>query len=327
MNISLPNVNAILLLLVLIFTSCKTPTITVTPALAPFLSPTKTLPPIKTKEIPAITSLPSTLSPTETPTIIPSKTPTPISSPTLTPSLVETQTPIPTKPVLVSYSILGGDGGDEFSECLLWEYENSLVIYEDGQLIILGDHGLETTALTSDQIQQLMSQIEETGFFEVDGTGELREHDPIYEIDQSIQVGDGGSYIQITVEDRTIWIYKPIEEYVIKPISNTLEIIRSYQPSGLTQYNPDKLWLKIWRLPHPSGDIDWQIATPIAPIELWPSLLPPLNNLLYDENFGQVLFVDKQAEVIKDYYPQFPSGRVFNDLNREYYVVVCPELP
>ena len=265
--------------------------------------------------------------PTITHTIISSNTPIPSYAPTLSLTLTKTPTPLPTKSVLISYGILGGDVGDEIFECLLWRYENSFVLYEDGQLVILGNQGLETTTLSFDQVERLITQIERTGYFEIEGTGELRENDPIYEIDQSIQVGDGAPYIQITVNDKTVSVYTPIEEYVIKPISDSIEIIRSFQPSGLVQYEPENIMLLIWRLSRPPEEIDWQIATPIPPTELWPSTLPPLDNLLDEENLGQQIFIEEQAGLIRDFYPQFPSGRIFNYLDQKYYIAVCPILP
>jgi hypothetical protein len=228
---------------------------------------------------------------------------------------------------LISYGILGGDVGDEIAGCLLWRFADSFVVYEDGQLIILGDRGLEIGTLTIDEMESLLTRIENTGYFGVVGTGELRENDPIYEIDSSVQVGDGAPYIRITVRGRTYWIYTPLEDYLASSISQSLEIIRSYETSTLSPYHPDQIELFIWELPFLPEEFEWKVATPIPPIEDWPTQLPMLEDLLTEEGFGRTSFLEDEAKIIRDYFNQFPSGRIFNSNGQDYYVAACPMLP
>jgi hypothetical protein len=249
----------------------------------------------------------------------------PTSSSTFRARPTPTLTPVPRKPVLVSYRVTSGDIGDETYSCLLWRDSYSFVLYEDGQVILLGENGLSETVLSQTDIDSLLQQIDHTGFFQVEGTGELREKDPIYDVPTSLQVGDGAGYEEISVKRKTVSVYFPLMEYAIEPVKQTLELIRGYRPNDLKPYAPQRLWLWIFNIT--GKDLDWQIATPVPPVEVWPSELPSLLVLeeLTDNNYAVI--EGESITPTAKLFSRYPSMRIFKEGAMEYLVMACPLLP
>jgi len=251
----------------------------------------------------------------------PSQTSTPTLTSTTLPTL--TSTPIPPKPILISYRVTGGDGGDEVNDCLLWFYEYSFVLYEDGQLIFKDGNELKESFLSKREIDDLLNEIAKTNFFQVDGTGDLRERDPIYQ-DPPDQVGDGGAGEYLTVKSKTIFVYLPLRDYLVEPVKQTLDVILGYHPPDSHPYKPDRLWLWIFPVVN-SENVDWGVATPIPPVEEWPHTIAPLSELVNDYNYA--LLESEEVLSVVNLFGLYPSSRVFREGNREFYVVACPVLP
>lgn len=279
--------------------------------------------PIEATNTPLLTYTPS---PTQTPT--PSTTPMPTATETPTP------TPIPTKQVLIQYGIFGGDGGYN-TDFYLGRDTPDLVIYTDGQLLIRnfsdegsGDWFMETT-LTISQICSLLSRIEQTGFFSIQGNGTYEEYDPIYQFDDSVMYSGGAPdyVIQINGErHKYVTIYRPYEPYLIPEVRATLEIIRNiirdYSSTELTVYKAKYLLLWIEK-----GKGRAAYVTPVPTPQIWPVEFPPLETLLRNENETQVFVEGDYVEPILSLFGDRFTDKLFKAEGQTYYVIARPLLP
>ena len=253
-------------------------------------------------------------------TQIPSST-----TPSLTP-LPPSQTPtqLPSKSELISYTILGGDGSSPEIGCLLG-HDYLFKLYGDGQLIYLDSSIVRESYLSETEVQELLSQIAGTGFFDVNGTGELREEDPIYENAPAfVETGSAGHFLR--VKDKEIETDNALKEYLTESISQTFEIISSFTPEESHIYSPDLILLWIFPIEN-SDSMDWYPATPIPPIQEWPGTISSLQALMLSEGDYYAFIGGLDSKTIFEIHGFFPSGKVYTDNGQEYYVVACPVEP
>jgi hypothetical protein len=179
--------------------------------------------------------------------------------------------------------------------------------------------------LSETEVQELMSQIERTGFQDVDGTGELREKDPIYE-NAPASVGDGGGGHFLAINDKRIMIYGALEDYVVEPIKQSFEIITSFRPEESHIYSPDIILL--WIFPIDASKFSsWTPATPIPPIQEWPETMRSLDELRVSEGDYYAFIGGNESKTISEIHGFFPSGKVYTENGQEYYVIACPVEP
>jgi len=235
-----------------------------------------------------------------------------------------TPIPIPSKPELISYTILGGDGSSPEIGCLLGD-DYLFKLYNDGQLLYFDSSMVRESYLSEIEVQELMSRIERTGFLDVEGTGELREKDPIYE-NAPASVGDGGAGSFLAINDKRIVIYGALKGYLIEPINQAFEIISSFRPEESHIYSPDLIFLWIFPIDD-SESINWYPATPIPPIQEWPETIRSLDDLLLSGGDYYAYIGGSESKTISEIHGFFPSGKVYTENDQEYYVVACPVEP
>ena len=147
-----------------------------------------------------------------TPSQLPTSTITPSSTPTSPPSLTPSAAPYPTFPpystkqVIFSYSYIGNhsvfdvalNGGTPYSK---------IILYSDGQLIISGNP-YQQKQLSSEEINQLFSQLETMGFYSLETN---QKHDPtdlLYDFKGQFEETYDGLYVcaMDVVQDREICV-------------------------------------------------------------------------------------------------------------------------
>jgi hypothetical protein len=265
---------------------------------------------------PSVLAVTLTVSPKLNPTVTRQTLPTQ----TLTITTTLTPAPYPAEPkrILISYKIsdLAAD-----SEILCMKGNNtfSFVLYEDGQLIFKEEGIFKEAYLPQEAVDNLLSQVETTGYFEVKGDGTL-ENDPIY-----IEPPNGQSgpiYETVTVKNKEVSVNYPLREYLATPIKQTLELILKYSPPESHIYEPD--YVGFWVFPSNTniGTEAW-IATPIATVNEWPSTLPALSSVEYamDWNYGYIN--NEITPNIKELFDVYPSIKVFKEDDMNYYVIPC----
>lgn len=275
--------------------------------------------PLQTQDIEAsetpsvVVNTPTPQVTTYTPVPVPTLTPTP----SLTPFLTPTQTP---KPYLIRFEYGAGDGVDEISICMgSYTPYPQFILYEDGQLILDTSKGYMVTTLTGMEVQDLLKDIEKTGFFEVENINALPEKSGVYNLPPGIEYGDGGWGKAITVKGRQIWVNPELDQYLAKPIKDTIDIVQRFHPKEKLQpYIPDKL--KIFVLGKKTGFFPETIPTS----GLWPAELPPL-----DPSYGYNSYLISDKKIIQlaiqlKAFTTFPEMNVFTQDGADYFVVACP---
>jgi hypothetical protein len=256
----------------------------------------------------------STSLPTDTyPPSQPSETPTMPSSV----SGVEI-TDIPPKTPLISYVLYGGDGeaSSEWNTCQNWlgPHERFL-LYDDGQLILYKSGSVVEARLTQFEIQDLLSDLESTGFHEIQESIEAPDGYDIYELPDDYQYGDGGWGRSIAIEGRSIHIRDELLDFIIPTIDDTITIIEGYEPAkGAVPYIPSNL--EMFALSRDSGYLsEWSF--PLA--QEWPPEFPPIDHVF--------LFLDENETTLvldTDLYSSFPDVRTFIYDGTEFIVFACP---
>jgi hypothetical protein len=253
----------------------------------------------------------------------------------------------------MQFGIYGGDGG--FSTDAYFGRDTPLwVLYTDGQLIVrkfdknsggvaetrLDDNGvwLEETTLTVPQMCSLLSRIESTGFFQIQGDGS-GESDPIYTYAGTTPLGDGGSEYIFQVNGqphKLIHIFKYYVPYLVPDAKAAFNQFSKYTaPAKLIPYQAHYalLWIE-------KGKGPLAYATPAPVAQDWPSDLPSIESLSENkvetpwyvdesdrEQVSQVLIQGKVVQPILRLFNNQLTGKLFNTNDGEYYVIARPLLP
>lgn len=263
----------------------------------------------------------------ETPTVIsstPSRLPTltiiPSSIPTSPPSLTPSGTPYPafpphtTKQVIFSYSVYGNHSS--FDSVLGYAPYSKIVLYSDRQLIISGKP-YRQKQLSSNEMNQLFSQLEAMGFYSLETNQKHDPTDSLYDFKGQFEETYDGLYdcVMDVVKDREICARDHLREFLIPPMKNILQFLDGYEPKGMSLYQPDRLLLDIAIRTYEIVDnpevIPWSDNFPSIETDQW-----------------KLLYIDGEiASQIFSLYGSQADGRIINANGVEYYVIVRPILP
>jgi len=272
----------------------------------------------------SIPETPAIISPT--PSQLPTLTITPSSTPTLPPSLTPTAsaTPYPTFPpyltkqVIFSYSEIGNLSVFTVVLEAAGATHSKIVLYSDGQLIIPGKP-YRQKQLSSEEINQLFSQLDTMGFYSLETN---QKHDPtdlLYDFKGQFEKSYDGLYdcVTVVIKDREICARDHLREFLIQPMKDILQFLDNYESKNMSVYQADRLLLSIEAQPPTWYIIDNPEVIP-WPVD-FPSLETDKGNLLYVE--GDV------ASQLFSLYGYQADARLVNANGVEYYVIVRPVLP
>jgi hypothetical protein len=249
-----------------------------------------------------------------TSTLTPNLTMTPFAS--LTPSATPYPTfpPYPTKQIVFSYSTSGNHSS--FDVVLGVSNRSSVVLYSDGQLIISGKP-YHQKQLSSEEVNQLFSQLEVMGFYTLETNQQHDSTDLLYDFKGQYEETYDGLYICVldSVKDRKICVRDHLREFLIPSMKNILQFLDSYEPKNMSLYQPDRLLLNImirrYELIDNPEVIPWSVSYPTIETDKW--------KLLYVEG--------EMASQIFSLYGSQEDARIVNANGVEYYVIVRPILP
>lgn len=271
--------------------------------------------------------------PTAAPVTPDATTATPAPSPTGTvspvPSVASESSPedVSTEPTLIQYARRCGDMWGQAAYRLGGCEVPSLIIYTDGQAILM-ERDDEQPAyrfmeawLSTSEMCGLLSEIEDTGFFQVAGTGEHMERDPIYRLGDEVQYGDGlgATFIQVNGDPhKAVYIYHPLARYLVPEVRAVSRLLSDYRPQVVRPYVPEAvlMWVELDGIP----------VSDVAPMP-WPAELPSLAGLLGGRDEGDVVVEGELADEVMELFGGALTERVFIEGRREYYVVARPVLP
>lgn len=262
---------------------------------------------------------------TNTPFPTSSHTPKPTNTvpPALT--LSPTYTPYPLKQVTFNYSISGWVG--PFDMYLDWHW-SQLVLYSDGQLIITG-MPYQQKILSPEEIDQLITNLEELGFFSIE-TNQM--HDPsdhLYNFGNQYTKTTGGTYHYVTVtgnRERTICVFDIWKEFLVPGMKNVLTFLDEYQPDGMSIYYPDRILLHLLIGRNPYDDTP---AEAISWADDLPSLEAPGDKMSFIDgklNEKMLYFEGDEAKKIYSFLIEYTSD-VFIQNNIEYTLDMQVVLP
>jgi hypothetical protein len=256
---------------------------------------------------------------TPTITLSQTKTITKTSEETFTPTMVFTTTVEINLPAAINKSVIalygssGGDGGHP-ADYYFGRGMPSLIIYDDGQVIITGRNSIQETYLSTQQVSLFFENLQNIGYF--------KDRISIYNYPEDYIEGAGAPSIMLYANNglvsKTIDIYYFSRDYLIPDIRNSLIFFSNYYPGRMEPYIPRQLVL--W-IEEGVGE-EYHGVTP-DPIEDWPSNLPRINEL----GIGHIVVEEQLIPKILSLYKTLPSGKVFKDNGTNYLVVARPLLP
>jgi len=235
--------------------------------------------------------------------------------PTPTPS---TATSIPiSNDVVVSFVIGASDGMDEMSACLAANDIYRFVLYQDGRLIKFDGFQYLETKISQAEMDSFLSDIKATGFSSLSGDG-----------DQYIEDAPPPSFIDtwggsITVNETTITVTPGLSDYLVEPVTKTLEIIENYRPANLQPYAPESVSLWVFL----EEDISLGLAgpTPEDPVLNWSINEINLNDLLTDLATSKPKVISgEDLSFVMQQVKHIPVVRRVEQNKQNFLVVVCP---
>src|SRR6185295_15091565 len=124
--------------------------------------------------------------------------------------------------------------------------QSRIVLYSDGQLIISGKT-YRQKQLSSEEINQLFSQLEVMGFYSLETN---QQHDPtdlLYDFKGQYEKTYDGLYVCVvdSIKDRKICARDHLREFLILPMKDMLQFLDNYEPKSMSLYQPDRLLLDI----------------------------------------------------------------------------------
>jgi hypothetical protein len=217
------------------------------------------------------------------------------------------------KSVIALYGSSGGDGGHP-ADYYFGRGMPSLIIYDDGQVIITRRNSIQETYLSTQQVSLFFVNLQNIGYF--------KDRLSIYNYPEDYIEGAGAPSIMLYANNglvsKTIDIYYFSRDYLIPDIRNSLKFFSNYYPSRMEPYIPRQmvLWIE-----EGIGE-EYHGVTP-EPIEDWPINLPRINEL----GIGHIVVEEQLIPKILSLYKTVPSGKVFRDNSNNYLVIARPLLP
>ncbi len=280
----------------------------------------------------------------EIPTVIPSITPAPSVTITFTltseptkilptqPRPTQTLTPFPpypTKQLVFDYYVFGNL--NQYSLffvhreycCIL----TRLVLYDDGQMIIVGkSETYKQKVLSSDEINQFLLKLETLGFYSLESNQKHDPTDKLYDYGNNYQATAHGLKDCILVnadKQRNLCFYEHDKQFLIPKMKNILQYLDEYEPAGMIPYHPDRILLEIEENIDPAIDIP-----PAIP---WDENFPSLDTdprRYTTETSNQVIFIDGDlAKAIHKFFEGGEGWKVVSQNNKEYFIHLRTLLP
>jgi hypothetical protein len=227
-------------------------------------------------------------------------------------------TPILENPILISYKQDGNDSIDRFTGCLIGLNTLSFVLYNNGRVVLFDGSRFMESTISQTEVQQLLADIESTGFFSVKGNGDEFVSPPPTS-------GFVGSSMQfITVKKKKINVTAGQYQYLVEPIKETIEIVRKYKPQRLAPYVPDKLY--IWVYPTQDTALTNFNPTPTPPTLEWAYESIPLDTLVFEPDGPEKTISDKYLQFLMQEVKTVPIYRMVKQNAQHYLVMACPVL-
>ncbi len=229
-------------------------------------------------------------------------------------------TPFPphtTKQVAINYIDTGDHSVFKMLFVERFRYGRSkLVLYSDGQLIIAG-YPYQQKMLTPDEMKQLLSRLDNLGFFRLHSNRKHDLTDELYSFGNDYHSSEYDSSFCVfgNEKDRqqNLCAYKPFLDYLVPEMKNVLQFLNKFHPEGLSVYNPDRVLLWIQK----DNDGHVQSALP------WPDSFPSLEG-----SDRKLLYIDGEgARKISDFFGNTDTAKVIIQNSIEYTVRIQIVLP
>ncbi len=255
---------------------------------------------------------------------------------THTPQPSATLTPLPRKEVLAQFGVLGGDG-DWYYYAFVGRNTPKMILYTDGQLIVQKEDSrgiwFEESTLTTPQMCEFLSQVENTGFFnlEINPNAAYPTENPIYKFNDTTGFSEGGAsyFIQVNgPKHRDFSIYYDYAQYLIPDAKKILNLFNNYSPpTKPSYYQPQYLLLRIEK-----GLSETIYVTPTPIAQTWDTDLPSLE-ILAAENFKiagvarYTVIKNEQVNPVLEAFGNRLTYKLFQSGDQVYYVGARPLLP
>ena len=225
-------------------------------------------------------------------------------------------TPVLENSILISYEYDANDSIDRFTACLIGLDTFSFILYKNGHLILFEVSQFMETMIPQAEVEQLLADIESTGFFSVKGGGDEFVSPPPTPsfVGTSMQI--------ITVKEKTFAVTADQYQYLMEPIKETIQIVRDYKPPRLTPYVPNKLY--IWVYPIQDTAFTNHDPTPTPPILEWSYESIPLDTLVFTLNSPSKIISDKYLQFLMQEVKTVPTYRVVKQNGQHYLIMTCP---
>ena len=225
-------------------------------------------------------------------------------------------TPFVENSILVSYEHDGNDSIDRFTGCLIGLNTLSFVLYANGRVVLFDGSQFMESTISQTEVQQLLADIESTGFFSVKGNGDEFVSPP----PTSSFVGSSMQFI--TVIKKTFTVTAGQYQYLVEPIKETIEIVRQYKPPRLAPYVPDKLYL--WVYPTQDTLLTNFNPTPTPPTLEWAHESIPLDTLVFEPYGPEKTISDKYLRFFMQEVKTVPVYRMVKQNGQHYLIMACP---
>jgi hypothetical protein len=221
------------------------------------------------------------------------------------------------KDVVVSFIIDASDGMDDMSACLAANDIYRFVLYADGRLIKFDGFQYVETRISQSEMEDFLSSIEATGFSSLSGNGDQYiENAP----PPSFKDTWGGT---VTVKEKTIPVTPGQSEYLVEPVTKTLEIIENYKPVNLGPYAPESV--SLWVFQEENISLGLTNPTREPPVLNWSVDEINLNDLLTDlTTYKPTVISGETLSFVMGQVKHIPVVRQAQQNGQNYLVLVCP---
>lgn len=206
---------------------------------------------------------------------------------------------------------------DEISACLASKDTYRFVLYQDGHLIKFDGFQYLETKISQAEMDDLLSDIGETGFFSISGDG-----------DQYIGNAPPPSFIDtwggsVTVNETTIVVSPGQSDHLVEPVEKALEIIENYNPANLRSYAPHSM--RLWVFVEENISLGLANPTPEPIVLNWSVDEINLEDLLTDPVAAEPKVISgERLSFVRQQVEHIPVLRRVAQNQQNYLIVVCP---
>ncbi len=226
---------------------------------------------------------------------------------------------------LIEYKALPGDGGGCMADYLGYDAPE-FVLYDDGLLLVNSpdEHSwYNQSTLNSQEIDALLQQIENTGFFSADGDGREYEDDPIYQFTQNPDpsMGAGSIYFSARQGDlvKEVTIYALWLDYVVPEVAEAMQVIMDYHPEDSTAYLPNT-WVAWVEDSDPCESYQLEYLP-------WPAEAPLISSSMNGAAHRQFFFENSAEYSYSQVFGSKPGTFKVVENGMIYYILSRPLLP